>query len=445
MTVSSLSPQPINPDAEFDCPESSSREAEGRSILSWARELIDLFGDRPAGTERCRNAAQRIASDLRLNCHRVELQKFYCHPWAFIWHGWVVVFCIIVASALLFFGQWKGAELVYFLATIVALAQFGFYRELLDPLFPRKQCANVVGILEPRRKAARQIILSSHHDSAFEFRYLRFSRILHGVTLLGYGFASMAMPWVIGAMKIGNEYLDLPVGEGIWKAMAVFAAVSGMLFLGLFSRRSVPGAGDNLVSSGILVHISRVIRERLQHDADALQDTRIIFASFDAEESGLRGSRSFLRDNSQLMGSVPSCNINLESLYQLKDLSFLVNDRNGMVRLSSRMGELLKEAAEEESVSVAPMRMWYGLGSTDAAEFAKLGIPATTLLAVPHRIFSTEKILYHSRDDIPENIDARVVGVATRIVLRVINRLVEGKPSEAKLLSSAPTAQELAG
>jgi hypothetical protein len=265
--------------------------------------------------------------------------------------------------------------------------------------------------------------------------------------LLGYGFASLAMPWVIGALKIGNEYWGLPVAEGIWKAMAIFAAVSGILFLGLFSRRSVPGAGDNLVSSGILVHISRVIKERLQRDADALQDTRIILASFDAEESGLRGSRSFLRDNSQLMGSVPSCNINLESLYELKDLSFLVNDRNGMVRLSSQMGGLLKDAAEAEGVSVAPMRMWYGLGSTDAAEFAKSGIPATTLLAVPHRIFSNEKILYHSRDDIPENIDARVVGVAARIVLRMIYRLVmeKGKPSEAKLMSSAPTSQELAG
>ncbi len=204
------------------------------------------------------------------------------------------------------------------------------------------------------------------------------------------------------------------------RGLAIFAGSAAVMGLGSFGRRSVPGAGDNLASCGILVHAAGRLRERIQAEPESLSGTRIILASFDAEEAGLRGSRAFARDNRTLLTSLPTAVLNLESLFRIEDLSALRVDLQGLVPLSHSLAKMLTEEGRAEGIEVRPMKLIFGMGATDAAEFARLGIAATTLVAVPHG--SVGRIVYHTRHDLVENLEPSVIDAVVRLVLRMIDR-----------------------
>ncbi len=63
---------------------------------------------------------------------------------------------------------------------------------------------------------------------------------------------------------------------------------------GFASDEGSPGAGDNMAASAIALEIFKEFAERRAAGA-GLKRTRLAFASFDAEEAGLRGARVFAR------------------------------------------------------------------------------------------------------------------------------------------------------
>jgi hypothetical protein len=388
--------------------------------------MFDACGPRPAGSVSCLLSARLIADDLRASCDRVEQQGFDCHPHAFVGQLIWSAPAALVASALLFFGYYAAAALVFLVVGVVSVLEFGFYFELLDRLFPRRRCSNVVGVIEPAAgPATRQVVLSAHHDSAYEFRYLRVSKLLYAAVAGWFSLAGYGMPFVAGAFAVAEGFFDLTIPVEAARAAALFTGGAAAAFLGFVGFRAVPGAGDNLVSSGALVTLAASLRARLAEDPGALHGTRVIFASFDAEESGLRGSRAFVRDNREWLTALPTVDLNLESLYRLDSLAVMVTDLNGTVRLSERLAGLFVGEAALEGLQVARMRMSYGLGATDSAEFARAGIPATTLLAVPHGAFDGKPVVYHTREDLPERIEPQVVDAALTLVERVVARLAD--------------------
>jgi len=399
-----------------------------RDILSWTRKIIDACGARPAGSERCRRAAELIVEDLKPYCTRTQTHEFECRPWSFIWQGAITTPVSIVASGLLFFGHLWLASGLFGAVALVALLEFGLYREAVDALFPRRRCTNVVGVLEPNLPAVRQIVVSAHHDSAYEFRYVRLGTLVYSLFMLWYSVVTYAMPFLVSGLAVAQLLGVLPP-MGLIRGLALFSGAGGLLTLGFVDFKAVPGAGDNLVSTGMLVELARTMRAQLDADPQAFGHTRVLLVSFDAEESGLRGSRAFVRDHRALLRELPTVNLNLESFFDVKTLAVLVTDLNGTVKLSEPLARMLEEEATAEGLELEQMKMRYGFGATDAAEFARAGIPATTLLAVPHTPLYGKRVLYHTRDDLPENLDPAAVEAGARLVRRMVERLSrEGDP-----------------
>lgn len=406
-----------------------------RAILGWTQRILDACGPRPAGSKASLDAAALIAKDLEESCDKVELQEFTCRPAAFIAFETLSAVVGALASALLFFGLFWPAFALYWLVALVAITQFGLYFEVIDRFFPEGRCTNVVATLEPKGPVRRQVIVSGHHDSAFEFRYLRWSALAYVGLGAWQQVAQYAMPLVLLAFAALAALGVFVPGEGLLRGLAVFAFVPALVFTTYFTRRAVPGAGDNLVSSGMAVHAAKVFRQRLQADPEALAGTRLMLVSFDAEESGLRGSRAFVKRNLAHLTSVPTVMLNLESFYKLKDLKVLTADLNGFRKLSRRIADLWIEEGKAEGFTVEPMKLFYGLGATDAAELAKVGIEAATLLAVPSNPIGAGRVIYHTRDDVPENLEPEVIDAAARLTLRMVDRL--GKDPGAKAETAA--------
>lgn len=407
---------------EAVAPRPAMDTSRARQVLAWTRRVLDACGPRPAGSEACRKAAALVAADLGPSCDRVEVQPFECHPHAFIWHNALAAPVTLAASVLLALGHAGPAFGLYALVLFVSVLEFGLYKELLDPLFPRRRCANVMGVLEPRGEVRRQVVLSAHHDSAYEFRFLRRSKAVYILVMGVVGLSLYALPLAAFALAL--------FGDGLPRAVPVacgaFGVAGAVLDLLLVSPRAVPGAGDNLVASGILVRVAAQLKERLRAEPGLLDGTRVIFASFDAEESGLRGSRAFVRDNRALLFSAPCRDLDLESFFHLDSLGAIVSDLNGFVRLDEPLVALLEEEAGAMGVPFCRRSVFYGIGATDAAEFARAGIPAACIVGMSPSPLHPKPLPYHTRDDLPENLEPEVVEAGIELSLRMILRLARG-------------------
>ncbi len=104
------------------------------------------------------------------------------------------------------------------------------------------------------------------------------------------------------------------------------------------SDEGTPGAGDNLIASTMAIQVARYFFNNRQA-GNPLGHTRLVLASFDAEEAGLRGARDFYRQHRVGEGVLEgTCwNFNVRLPYQSKDLFLPASDINGSVRLSKEM------------------------------------------------------------------------------------------------------------
>ena len=197
-----------------------------------------------------------------------------------------------------------------------------------------------------------------------------------------------------------------------------FVPVAGY-FLLVALRRGSPGAGDNLVSSVLVARLAREIAER---KGQLLRSTRLRVVSFDSEEAGLRGAAAYMRSHAKDLERLPCFHLNFDSIYQLEHLQVLTSDINGTVRLSGEMVETLEACALENGLSLGRFGMLFGAGGTDAAESARRGMPATTVIAMPTTIVRDE-LVYHTPRDTVDRIEPAAVEACMKLGVSYLRRL----------------------
>jgi hypothetical protein len=129
-----------------------------------------------------------------------------------------------------------------------------------------------------------------------------------------------------------------------------------------------------------------------------LAQIRLIFASFDAEGAGLRGTRAYVRAHRAGLVAPPTCNLNIDSIYTAVDLQLMLSDLNDHVLLDRGMLEECVQIARSGGYAAAFGKMRFGGGGTDAARFAGAGARATTMLAMPTGIVR-DGLVYHTMRD----------------------------------------------
>ena len=179
-----------------------------------------------------------------------------------------------------------------------------------------------------------------------------------------------------------------------------------------------PGAGDNLVSACMVSKLSELFFN-IKSKGLALKHTRLVFLCPDAEESGLRGSREYVKQHDQALKSIPTFNINMDSIYRLQDLRFLKSELNGSIFLDTDLRERCNSIAKALGYKIKSMKMPFGGGSTDAAEFAKAGIPALSIIGLD-TTFSSGMVPYHTSFDTVDKIEPEAVLACMQITEQFI-------------------------
>jgi aminopeptidase YwaD len=395
--------------------------AAARDCISETDRLLRTHGPRLTGSPACSAAAQELAAELRSFADSVRIDQFPVHPGVF--YAYTKVLPAVYAAGLLVLIVFPRFSLLPALALCLGIAlmlfQFAFYVHVGDGLFRRRTGFNVEGIVEPAGTAERELIISGHHDSAPVARIFSspFRRLYALAIFVPYVF------FIVELVILVSRFLAGGASTPPWEVHFLIAGLpfAAGYFCMVALRQGSPGAGDNLIASVLAIRLGREIAQRR---GDLLRGTRLRIVSFDAEEAGLRGAAAYMRGRAKAT-ALPCVHLNLDSLYDPRELQVLTSDINGSVPLSRAMVEQLEECAKECGVPLRRFALIFGAGGTDAAESARIGMPSTTLIAMPTNVFRGD-LVYHTPRDTAEHIAPGVVAACMRIAIAYLRRLDSG-------------------
>ncbi|MHB8781607.1 MAG: hypothetical protein ACYC55_09520, partial [Candidatus Geothermincolia bacterium] len=126
------------------------------------RVLADI-GPRVACSEEEKRLGRLMAEDMRPLCDRVETETFTCSPFAFLGHFPFLIAAYVIA--IVFYWIYPVVSAVLgLLALMVLYLETSLYKELIDPLFPKRQGENVVAFFSPSQEVRQRVVVSAHLD-----------------------------------------------------------------------------------------------------------------------------------------------------------------------------------------------------------------------------------------------------------------------------------------
>lgn len=385
-----------------------------QKCLNETDKIITDFGPRLAGSDSCKKTANYIYNTLSEYCDEVHKEEFIIHPASFSFYIKFLPIMFVLGSLLFFLhSQLVIIPLIgLLLGLFMMIIIFGTYKHIFDPLFPKKKGINVWGQIEPTGEVKQQILLSGHHDSAREIRILAspFQKFYALAILIPYFFFLYAIIIFLIDLLGSKDLQTSPI--------LIMGFILSFPFIGIYyfmlSSKGTPGAGDNLIASVLVSELAKYLHHDKNNPVNFLKHTRIIFASFDAEEAGLRGAASFMNTHQGYLHQFPTFHLNFDSLYNFNEFHILTKDINGFISLSLDMVEDMIKIGKNHGIELQKLQMPFGGGATDAAESARIGIPATTILAMPTNIVR-EGMVYHTRNDTVKYIEPKVVEECLRM------------------------------
>ncbi|UYP44240.1 hypothetical protein NEF87_000525 [Candidatus Lokiarchaeum ossiferum] len=379
-----------------------------KNSLKHTDELIHEFGPRLAGTKQCQKVGEKLGQILSEFCDESSVEDIEIHPESFSFY--IKFLPLMYAVGSLFFylrSNWIIVPLIGMIFGIfMMISIFGFYKHFFDRFFPKKIGKNVYGCIEPSKDVHQQVILSGHHDSAREIRILasRFQKFYAPAIFIPYFFFLYAI--IIFIIAISGQFNI--VSSTFITICNIISLPFMIVYIFMLSSKGTPGAGDNLIASVMVIELGKKLAS-LKHSNDLyLNHTRVILASFDAEEAGLRGAAAFMETHYKKWQKIPTYHLNFDSLYNVDQFHILTHDINGTIPLSQEMVDDVIKIATKHGISFSKFSMTFGGGGTDAAESARKGIAATTILAMPTDIVR-EGLVYHTRNDTVDSIESEVI------------------------------------
>ena len=392
--------------------------------LMYTDLTIKQTGPRLAGTKASHKAADLLYAEMDKFGDSSFKEQFKVNPDSFLSIMPVMATSYILSSLFLLLGGfWTYLGVLgYLFGAIYAILQFVFYEKTFDPWYRSLKGYNVGTTIEPEKDVRQQIILSGHHDSAFIFNFLenypRFYslRIAAGLII----FAAAIIFAIYWALFLTITGVNPPLANVI-RFLIIGGSLGLIQYYFFKNRKGSPGAGDNLIASVMAMKIGQKFAAAKKIDCNALSHTRVIVLSNDAEECGLRGASAYVEKHRSELAEIPTFVLNVDSIYDLKDLQILISDINGTVKLSQSMAKEIQAIAQQLGFTPKLFSMPFGAGGTDAAEFAKIGVEAISILALPTE-FIREKLVYHTSEDTVDKIEPAAVKAILEIMMEYILR-----------------------
>lgn len=380
-----------------------------QNAMSFTEEVTTKWISRLTGSKACLECGDYLKAQMATFCDSVKTQEFKVRPGAFLGYIRINIVLYFLSLVSLLLGQLVMATILGSLALLISVLQFFVYWEFVDFLFPLKKGKNVIGQIEPSGKVKQQIIISAHHDSAHIFNFLANEPENYNKKVMGGMMALFALPiftWILlGLNLLGWQWA--PLYWGLTTILIIMSFRVYRLWFFYDAKNGTPGAGDNMVCTALAMEIGKYFAAR-KAKGHPLRHTRVVIASWDAEEAGLRGARAYVKAHKKELLATKTYNFNLECMYDHQELGFLASDLNSFVALSKPMAEECVQVAQSLGYDMPTTVFPFLAGGTDSAEFAKIGVESTCLAAMSWTTRG-ENPAYHTLRDTIDAVDAEAV------------------------------------
>ncbi|MBQ7296521.1 MAG: M28 family peptidase [Clostridia bacterium] len=375
------------------------------------KKICKEIGPRPAGSESEKKAQEYIADQMRTAADEVTIEEFKLSPKAFMSFISICGTFLIVAVIFSLLKLPVVSAILTAVAFVCLLLEFVMYKEFYDFIFPKAISHNVIGVKKATGEAKKRIIFSGHVDSSYEWTYTH----LGGKGLLFpcgiYAVISLIAVCVINVLFTFDVIVPEDAAYNVlyWAQLGLMpAGIVAICFVNF--RRCVHGANDNLTGTLSSVAILKFLKD---NDIN-FEETEVVAMSAGSEESGLRGSRAYIKRHLDELKKIPTIFVGLETLRDYEDIAIYQRDMSGTVKMDAGVCSLLKKAGKEAGYDL-PYSSVY-LGASDGAAVQQLGIPAVTLAAMnpgPPRY-------YHTRRDTADNMNMKTVEKGLEIALNAL-------------------------
>ncbi len=384
-------------------------------------KVVKSYGPRPVGSENEKNAQEYLLGEAEKYCDKAERETFKCSDKAFM--AWVPIGACLMVLSILFYTL--GMAVVGLALTCVALflilAEFIFYKPVLDVFFPKKESGNVVGVRKSAEETKRRIIISGHTDSAFEWTYT-----YHGGRPAVLTIILVAVLDIILTLGANIAYIVVyqkPISQMIWYAdtnlvfkilaCAAYATVPVLIMALFFTnyKRPVPGANDDL--SGVFISLAAA--KFLSDNKIRFKNTEVVVTLTGGEEAGLRGAKAFAKKHKDMLSDgTETVFVGFDTIREPEFFKIYDKDMTGVVKNDKKVAQMIQSAAKinELDIPIGTIE----LGSTDAAAFSQAGFRASSIVAMD----PTPAKYYHTRLDAEDNLSLKAIEQGVKTALEVI-------------------------
>ena len=387
--------------------------------------ICKTFEKRAPGSKGEQQACEYMAKVLKeqCGCDRADVESFKENPGSFF--GWIYFTITFVLAALALFFVFPLASVLLIVAGLgIVLAQFGFYKKLIDRCFPEETGHNVTAVKKCTGEVKRRIFFNGHPDAAWEWPV--------NYKLGGVGFEGHAIICGVGAVyylvisiiaiaQNGVSFGLIDTGSTLFK-LAMWGLLFVPFLVGLYwmwnKNHVVDGANDNL--SGCYMGIA--LLKALQDEGIEFENTEIGVILTGSEEAGLRGAKAWCEAHKGEFDDVPTFIYSYDTIHDPKFLMTNYRDLNGTVKADKDVSDLFMEAAKELEIPckkgwVPPLG-----GATDSAAFAQAGFRATGVTGLNHKL----EDYYHTRRDTYDNMNLEGLAGCFAVSAKVLEMFDNG-------------------
>ena len=352
------------------------------TVAYMIREITHICRDIPKrapGTPGEKEAAGYLADKLQdeCGCSEVRTETFTVRPAAFYGYFYITG-GLGVLTAALFFVTPVLSIIIGVLDLLLFIFQFGLYKELIDPIFPKKTSVNVTGIRKCSGDCKRRIFICGHIDAPWEFT-------------LNYHFGGIVFE-IPGAASVFGVlfYMAISIAALTGAAWTHTAALIGLIFIPFFilvgftynTNVVSDGANDNL--TGCLMGVA-LLKEMEALGIDA-ENTEIGVILTGSEEAGLKGAAAWSSAHRGDFDDVPTYILCFDTIHDPQYFMANAKDLNGLLKTDQKLCGAFLEAAEDAGVPCK--KGWvppFG-GSTDCTAFIRGGFRSISVTGLNMRL-----------------------------------------------------------
>ena len=400
--------------AHFD---SKVRECSNFTVRE-IKKICKEIGPRPSGEENEQKAQDYVENLMSGIADTVQRESFDVHPKAFM--SWVMIDGIgmIIASVLMILahlnvipqasGVFRVAAItISVLALILLLAEFLFYKEFIDFLFPKRTSSNVICTRKAAGETKRRIIFAGHIDSAYEWRFTHLGGGKFLVTMIILGIGSLVLTLIMAILSLFLDEGAPAIVMTVIQALTIPVFIAVLFFVNW--KLCVTGANDNL--TGVMA--SMAVIKYLNDNNIRFENTEVVAVSTGCEECGLRGAKAFAKAHAKEYAGdgTETVFMAVDTLHDYDYLGVYNKDMSGIVKLDEQASKMAQKATEICGLDIPFATVSFG--SSDAAAGQQGGIKSVALAAMD----PTPARYYHTRSDTADILDMKTIETGIKIML----------------------------